>query len=106
MYVVTLPHHTLKIFTEKGFEPVGYFFNPNIHPYRNFQKETARQFFKDETPLLIEENYLLEDFADGGPPGKAALRSVTVCAWGSCPSGQGKRYGVFSTTPDQPIPET
>lgn len=56
---------TLKIFTEKGFEPVGYFFNPNIHPYREFsrRKETARQFFKDEkTPLLIEENYLLEDF--------------------------------------------
>jgi len=56
---------TLKVFKENGFEPLGYFFNPNIHPYKEFsrRKETLRQYLEEEkVPLVIEEDYLLEDF--------------------------------------------
>lgn len=56
---------SLQVFKENGFEPQGFFFNPNIHPYREFarRKETLRQFLVEEKiPLFIEEDYLLEDF--------------------------------------------
>lgn len=56
---------SLQVFRESGFEPRGYFFNPNIHPYREFtrRKETLRQFLKEEEiPLFIEEEYLMKEF--------------------------------------------
>ena len=37
------PYFRLK---EEGFEPTGYFYNPNIHPYREYKKrlDTVRDF--------------------------------------------------------------
>ncbi len=37
------PYYRMK---EEGMEPLGFFYNPNIHPYREYQKrlETVRDF--------------------------------------------------------------
>ena len=45
---------------EKGYDVQGYFFNPNIHPYREFskRKETLRAMAQREgKPVLIDERY-------------------------------------------------
>jgi len=56
---------SLQVFGRKGFEPQGYFYNPNIHPYREFarRKETLRRYLQEEgVPLFVEEDYLMKDF--------------------------------------------
>jgi len=43
----------------------GYFFNPNIHPYREFahRLETLQEYVKSiDFPLEVDRRYLLEDF--------------------------------------------
>ena len=92
---------TLKIFTEKGFEPVGYFFNPNIHPYREFsrRKETARQFFKDEkTPLLIKKIISWKILRMVVHREKQRCLLCYCLRWRAARQARGKRYGVFFTT--------
>lgn len=57
-----------KKFKNLGYELTGYFFNPNIHPYKEFQKrlETLQGYCKDEDiPLISDTRYLLEDFISG-----------------------------------------
>ena len=52
-------------FGEKGDEVVGYFFNPNIHPYQEYQKrlETLRQYSgKVGLEVIYRDEYLLEEF--------------------------------------------
>jgi len=49
----------------KGIEVVGYFFNPNIHPYQEYQRrlETLKQY--SETvglKVIYRDEYLLEEF--------------------------------------------
>ena len=56
---------SLQAFRDMGYDILGYFFNPNIHPYREFtsRKETLRRFLEEEKiPYIIEERYPLEDF--------------------------------------------
>ena len=48
-----------------GIEPVGYFFNPNIHPYKEWERRllTAKEFAeKVSMEIQTEEEYLLRDF--------------------------------------------
>jgi len=50
---------------EKGHEVVGYFFNPNIHPYQEYQKrlEALKQYSeKTGREVVYREEYLLEEF--------------------------------------------
>ena len=50
---------------EAGHEVWGYFFNPNIHPYLEFQQrlDTFREYaLQNELPTIINEEYALEDF--------------------------------------------
>jgi len=50
---------------EKGEEVVGYFFNPNIHPYQEYQKrlDTLRQYSeKVGLAVIYRDEYLLEEF--------------------------------------------
>jgi hypothetical protein len=50
---------------EAGHELQGYFFNPNIHPYKEFGRrlETLQEYAVSiELPLEIDERYLLEEF--------------------------------------------
>ena len=56
---------SLQTFRDKGYDVLGYFFNPNIHPYREFvsRKETLRSFLDEENiTYIMDEGYPLEDF--------------------------------------------
>lgn len=55
----------LKKLREMGYEPTGYFFNPNIHPYKEFMHrlETAKEFAtKMNLEIITDDNYTLEEF--------------------------------------------
>lgn len=57
--------YPVKRLRELGYEPVGYFFNPNIHPYREFIQriETAKEFAsKSDMEIIVDDNYQLRDF--------------------------------------------
>jgi predicted adenine nucleotide alpha hydrolase (AANH) superfamily ATPase len=50
---------------EKGDEVVGYFFNPNIHPYQEYQKRLdSLRRYSEEVGLKVvyRDEYLLEEF--------------------------------------------
>lgn len=57
--------YPVKRLRELGFAPEGYFYNPNIHPYKEFQRrfETAAEFAaKMELPITIDDNYKLKEW--------------------------------------------
>lgn len=57
--------YPLQKLRDEGYAPDGYFFNPNIHPYKEFSRrlETAREFAgKIALTLHVDDNYDLEDF--------------------------------------------
>ena len=57
--------YPVKKLREMGYEPNGYFFNPNIHPYKEFKHrlETAIEFAgKVNLPIAVDKEYTLEDF--------------------------------------------
>ncbi len=57
--------YPLKRLREKGIEPVGFFFNPNIHPYLEWDKRlnTAKEFAeKSQMKIETDEQFLLRDF--------------------------------------------
>ncbi len=57
--------YPLKSLREEGHELRGYFFNPNIHPYTEFQKrlETMKDYAeKEQLPVIIDDNYELDEF--------------------------------------------
>ena len=50
---------------EQGHDLQGHFFNPNIHPYKEFVRrlDTLKTYAADiELPLLVDDRYLLEEF--------------------------------------------
>jgi predicted adenine nucleotide alpha hydrolase (AANH) superfamily ATPase len=50
---------------EKGDEVVGYFFNPNIHPYQEYQRrlESLREYSERiGLKVIYRDEYLLEEF--------------------------------------------
>ncbi len=57
--------YTVKRLREEGFEPVGYFFNPNIHPWQEWRRrlKTAREFAdKVVLELVADNHYGLREF--------------------------------------------
>ena len=57
--------YPVKRLREQGIEPVGWFFNPNIHPYKEWEHrlETAKEFAaRTGLELRTEETYRLRDF--------------------------------------------
>lgn len=55
----------VKHLQELGYDLVGYFYNPNIHPYKEFVRrlETSREFAeKVGLPIIVEPEYTLEEF--------------------------------------------
>lgn len=60
--------YPLKILREDGARVSGFFFNPNIHPYREFKKRlaTLREYAASVSlPLEIDGTYELEPFLKG-----------------------------------------
>lgn len=54
-----------KFFQERGARLCGYFFNPNIHPYREFTRRISSLralVSQEKMEVIFEEEYLLEDF--------------------------------------------
>jgi four helix bundle protein len=57
--------YPLERMKEKGDEAVGYFFNPNIHPYQEYQKRLdALKIFSEKVgcKVIYRDEYLLEEF--------------------------------------------
>ena len=66
-----------------GIEPVGYFFNPNIHPYKEWEMRlnTAREFAeKVQMEFFADDNYRLRDFLKRALPAEALPNGrCTMC---------------------------
>ena len=57
--------YPVKKLREKNFEPTGFFFNPNIHPYQEWRQRlrTAREFAeKVGMDLHVDNHYGLREF--------------------------------------------
>lgn len=57
--------YTLNRLREQNIDVSGYFYNPNIHPYREFKKRltTLQDFAKSQDfPLIIESEYGLTEY--------------------------------------------
>lgn len=57
--------YPLNALQQEGHEVQGYFYNPNIHPYQEFQKRlnTLREYVAAEKVSLIErQDYNFEDY--------------------------------------------
>lgn len=55
----------VKHLREQGIELVGFFYNPNIHPYKEFIRrlDTSREFAaKVNLPFIVDDTYALEEF--------------------------------------------
>lgn len=66
--------YPVKRLREEGMEPEGYFFNPNIHPYKEWEQRltTAKEFAaKVSMPMQADENYRLRDFLRQALPAEA-----------------------------------
>jgi len=60
--------YVLRQLRNEGADVLGYFYNPNIHPYREFQRRlaTLEDYAKTSLlPLFIDKEYCLEDFLRG-----------------------------------------
>ena len=57
-----------RILREEGVELLGFFFNPNIHPYQEYQKrlDALREYTANQgLNVLVSEGYPMEDFLRG-----------------------------------------
>ncbi len=57
--------YPLTTLRQKGAEVTGHFFNPNIHPFKEFKKRlaTLQDYAKDtKLPLVVDIKYGLTDF--------------------------------------------
>lgn len=60
--------YPLRILRERGYDVMGFFYNPNIHPYSEFKKrlETLVTYSKIVMlPLTVDTSYDLEAFIEG-----------------------------------------
>ena len=57
--------YPVKVLREQGIEPTGYFFNPNIHPYKEWDMrlKAAEEFAaRSEMKIITDKRYMLRDF--------------------------------------------
>lgn len=57
--------YPVKVLREQGIEPTGYFFNPNIHPYKEWDMrlKAAEEFAaRSEVKIITDKHYMLRDF--------------------------------------------
>ena len=57
--------YPIKILRNKGYDVTGYFYNPNIHPYKEFKKRlnTLENYAKEiDIPLITNDTYGLKYF--------------------------------------------
>lgn len=103
--------YPLEVLRQEGFEVQGYFYNPNIHPYREFKArlDSYRQMAAArDLPVQVEEDYglaaFLEEMQDKDPgvyQAKSAERCQTCYRLRLKKAAQACRQAglkVFSTT--------
>jgi predicted adenine nucleotide alpha hydrolase (AANH) superfamily ATPase len=57
--------YPLKVLREEGWEVMGFFYNPNIHPYQEYQRrlEAVRKYEKKAAiQVIYRDEYNLEEF--------------------------------------------
>ena len=57
--------YPVKVLRGQGIEPTGYFFNPNIHPYKEWDMrlKAAEEFAaRSELKIITDKHYMLRDF--------------------------------------------
>ena len=57
--------YPVKVLRGQGIEPTGYFFNPNIHPYKEWDmrlKATEEFAARSEMKIITDKHYMLRDF--------------------------------------------
>ena len=57
--------YPVKVLREQGIEPTGYFFNPNIPPYKEWDMrlKAAEEFAaRSEMKIITDKHYMLRDF--------------------------------------------
>ena len=57
--------YPVKVLREQGIEPTGYFFHPNIHPYKEWDMrlKAAEEFAaRSEMKIITDKHYMLRDF--------------------------------------------
>jgi predicted adenine nucleotide alpha hydrolase (AANH) superfamily ATPase len=94
------PYYRLK---EEGHEPMGYFYNPNIHPYQEYRKrlDTVKDFAgRVGLEVLYRDGYDLDQFLLR-VAGKGALRCeqcyrIRLDAAGA--TAKEKGFNVFTTS--------
>lgn len=62
---------------DEGFEVTGFFYNPNIHPYTEYEKRLmSLKLYASltELPMIYRENYELEDYLEEIEFGKMTKR--------------------------------
>jgi len=60
--------YPLKVLREEGWEVMGFFYNPNIHPYQEYQRrlEAVREYEKKAAiQVIYRDEYKLEEFLRG-----------------------------------------
>ena len=88
---------------EKGEEAVGFFFNPNIHPYQEYQKrlDALKQYSqKVGLEVIYRDEYLLEEFLEN-----VSHRVKERCQFcysfrleATAREAKGRGFDAFSTT--------
>jgi predicted adenine nucleotide alpha hydrolase (AANH) superfamily ATPase len=57
--------YTVKKLKHDGFDPIGYFYNPNIHPFTEYRRrlETLQHYAKAvDLDVVYRDEYMLEEF--------------------------------------------
>lgn len=95
--------YVAKRLSDRGHEVVGYFSNPNIHPYSEHQKrlEAALAWARAaEVPLLVEDNYDLSSWV--AAVGRDLANRCKVCydlrLIPAAEKAKSQGFDAFSTT--------
>jgi len=88
---------------ERGEKVVGYFFNPNIHPYQEYQKRLeALRLYSEKVgfEVIYRDEYLLEEFLKNvaHQPEARCQYCYTVRLEAAAREAKRNSYDAFSTT--------
>jgi predicted adenine nucleotide alpha hydrolase (AANH) superfamily ATPase len=88
---------------EEGFQPTGYFYNPNIHPYTEYSKRLAavREYSGlNGFPVTVRDDYDLDAFivrtVGKGPNRCEQCYRMRLDAAGAAARSQG--FGLYTTS--------
>lgn len=72
----------LGVLRSEGFEVQGYFYNPNIHPYSEYQRRRESLELlaaAEELPVAVEEGYPLREYLTGAVAAEARDERCRHC---------------------------